>query len=53
MYGLVFCVEFQRVPLKFNTKYLTHSLKGIIFYNAENLSAVTFNSLRLSDAYIC
>ena len=25
--GKIFCVEFQRVPLKFHTKYLTHTLK--------------------------
>ena len=25
----IFCVEFQRVPLKFHTKYLTHTLKDI------------------------
>ena len=28
----IFCVEFQRVPLKFHTKYLTHTLKDMIFY---------------------
>ena len=27
----IFCVEFQRVPLKFHTKYLTHILKDIDF----------------------
>ena len=27
----IFCVEFQRVPLKFHTKYLTHTLKDIDF----------------------
>ena len=25
--GKIFCVEFQRAPLKFHTKYLTHTLK--------------------------
>ena len=25
--GKLFCVEFPRVPLKFHTKYLTHTLK--------------------------
>ena len=25
--GKIFCVEFQRFPLKFRTKYLTHTLK--------------------------
>ena len=29
--GEIFCVEFQRVPLKFQTKYLTHTLKDTIF----------------------
>ena len=24
-----FCVEFQRVPLKFHTKYQTHTLKDV------------------------
>ena len=26
--GEIFCVEFQRVPLKFQTKYLTHTLQN-------------------------
>ena len=25
--GKIFCVEFQRYPLKFHTKYLAHTLK--------------------------
>ena len=29
--GKIFCVEFQRVPLKFHTKYLTHTLKDVYF----------------------
>ena len=29
--GKIFCVEFQRYPLKFHTKYLTHTLKDMIF----------------------
>ena len=29
--GKIFCVEFQRVPLKFHTKYLTHALKDVDF----------------------
>ena len=29
--GEIFCVEFQRYPLKFHTKYLTHTLKDRIF----------------------
>ena len=26
----IFCVEFQRVPLKFNTKYLSHTLNDMM-----------------------
>ena len=29
--GKIFCVEFQRVPLKFHTKYLGHTLKHVDF----------------------
>ena len=29
--GMIFCVEFQRFPLKFHTKYLTHTLKDVDF----------------------
>ena len=29
--GKIFCVEFQRVPLKFHTKYLIHTLKDVHF----------------------
>ena len=29
--GKIFCVEFQRVALKFHTKYLTHTLKDADF----------------------
>ena len=29
--GKVFWVEFQRYPLKFHTKYLTHTLKDVQF----------------------
>ena len=29
--GKIFCVGFQRYPLKFHTKYLTHTLKDMIF----------------------
>ena len=27
--GKIFCAEFQRCPLKFHTKYLTHTLKDV------------------------
>ena len=42
--GKIFCVEFQRVPLKFHTKYLTHTLKDAIFIRAENLRSLKFKS---------
>ena len=29
--GKIFCVEFQRIPLKFHTKYLSHTLKDLDF----------------------
>ena len=29
--GKIFCLEFQREPLKFHTKYLTHTMKDTIF----------------------
>ena len=29
--GKIFCVEFQRYPLKFHTKYLKHTLKDVHF----------------------
>ena len=29
--GKILCVEFQRVPLKFHTKYLTHTLREVDF----------------------
>ena len=34
--GKIFCVEFQMYPLKFNTKYLTHTLKDIDFIRMWN-----------------
>ena len=39
----IFYVEFQRFPLKFHTKYLTHTRKGMI-YNHEILWALWFKS---------
>ena len=35
----IFCVEFQRVPLKFHTKYLTHTLKDVNFIHRWNLKS--------------
>ena len=37
--GKIFCVEFQRVPLKFHTKYLTHTLKETIFMQHWNFKS--------------
>ena len=42
--GEIFCVEFQSYPLKFHTKYLTHTLKDMILYNIEILRAHRFKS---------
>ena len=42
--GKIFCVEFQRVPLKFHTTYLTHTLKEVDFFNSDNLRALRFKS---------
>ena len=30
--GKIFCVEFQREPLKFHTKYHTHTLNDMILF---------------------
>ena len=35
----IFCVEFQRVPLKFHTKYLTHTLKDVNFIHRWNFKS--------------
>ena len=43
--GKLFCVEFQRYPLKFHTKYISHTLKDMFFlYNIEILRALRFKS---------
>ena len=42
--GKIFCVEFQRVPLKFHTKYLTHILINVDFIHGEDLRALKFKS---------
>ena len=41
--GKIF-VGFQRVPLKFHTKYLTHTLKDAIFIQRAILRALRFKS---------
>ena len=43
--GKIFCVIFQRYPLKFHTKYLTHTLKDTILFDVENSRAPRFMSL--------
>ena len=42
--GKIFCVEFQRVPLKFHPKYLTPTLKDTFLYDIEILRAHGFKS---------
>ena len=42
--GKIFCVKFQKYPLKFHTKYLNHTLKDVILYNIEILRAIRFKS---------
>ena len=42
--GKIICVKFQRAPLKFHTKYLTHTLKDRILCNIELLWAPRFTS---------
>ena len=37
--GKIFCVEFQRYPLKLHTKYLTHTLKNKIFIQHWNFKS--------------
>ena len=55
--GKIFCVEFQRYPLKFHTKYLAHTLKDMIFIQLWNfiLDLRThkrfWNAPQASDSY--
>ena len=42
--GKIFCVEFQRYPLKFHIKCLTHTLKDVIFIQQWNVSALRIRS---------
>ena len=37
--GEIFCMEFQRGPLKFHTKYLTHTFKDAIFIQSWNFKS--------------
>ena len=41
--GNIFCVEFQRAPLKFHTKYVTHTSKDIIILQNLNFLNVPLN----------
>ena len=38
--GMIFCVEFQRYPLKFHTKYLIHTLKDMTFIQHWNFKLI-------------
>ena len=42
--GKIFCVEFQRYPLKFHTKYLTHTQKDVILHNILIARALSFKN---------
>ena len=37
--GKIICVEFQMYPLKFHPKYLTHTLKDVIFIQHRNFKS--------------
>ena len=37
--GMIFCVEFQRYPLKFHSKYLTHTLEDMSFIQHWNFKS--------------
>ena len=47
--GKLFCVEFQRIPLKFHTKYLAHTLKDTIFIHIKMFSDLQ-SRVRFSNA---
>ena len=42
--GKIFCVELQRIHLKFHTQYLTHTVKMWILYNIELFRALRIRS---------
>ena len=42
--GMIFCVEFQRYPSKFHTKYRTYTLKDMIFIQRWNFAIRFKNS---------
>ena len=41
----IFCVEFQREPLKFHTKYLTHTMKDFILIQHWNFKSSQISKL--------
>ena len=43
--GKIFCVEFQRFPLKFHTKYLIHTLKDVHFIHRWNFKKYASSGL--------
>ena len=45
----IFCVEFQRVPLKFHTKYLIHTLKEVEILRALKFKGSSMFLKRPSD----
>ena len=52
--GKIFCVEFQSVPLKFHTKYLTHTLKDVEnAYKLLNLRALEISMLYKNHIFQC
>ena len=46
----IFCVEFQRYPLKFHTKYLTQTLTDVILLRSEDLRALWLSRKRFWNA---
>ena len=42
--GKIFCVEFQRVPLKFHSKYLTYTLKDVDFIHRWKFKSSFWNA---------
>ena len=52
--GNIFCVEFQRYPLKWHAKYLTYTLKEVnIYRGSRNGRPTVWNAiLALSDKWL-
>ena len=47
----IFCVEFQRFPLKFHSNYLTHTLKDVSFI--DKWIFTSFNFYELVSVFVC